>query len=393
MDLALSDAEIALEKTNYEISLVKQLCDVLKEMNNYQDLRKFVKEQVDKFDETNQRKGDAIELINYWIKFEYELIISEQPNKYYDAINLMVKVNSDYDANHQLLEEACIIAKRFKNIGQVREIEKRISQIDRDIKHEISALQKRMNRAHSNGNSSEANRQASIILAHGDSFDHINEMKNALRVLLQNLSTAKKYREIVHEFNRYENIGSIDSGCVSSFQRAEKELLVLEKEEIINQITANILNAEATLRKFVMKGFDDKEEDFLAFIEPKLKERQRSNFAQYDWVNAWQTNKKKALVDSPILEFSVLPQLKQILIWLINSNDKRFFPKQNITKPLLQKIINSLKDHAIIERNDVFHARAINFDMEKLQEYKADSNRLQRRSLELLECHEKPSYV
>lgn len=385
LDLALADAESALEHTNSAVLIAKQAASIYVDMEDYVGLRKFVKKQVELYNKSKSRVSDAVELLDLWCNVEHELIISDQGNRYFDAVNLYVKTTPDYDDKHQILESALIIAKRFQVIDKIGDLQTKLKRTGRDIQHQIPSLQKRMNKANFDGQLEESSKFASTILTHANPKVHLQEMKNALRVWLQNLSTNNEYEEIIHQYKRYQNVGALDEGCEKAFRRAEKEVMQQQKNKIIKQISSNLLNAEASLREFIMTCFYNSEENLFSFLRPLLRQKRENvqSDGQYDWINSWQINRKKSLSEMPILEFSVLPQIKQILIWMIARNSSVSMLSDKSIRTLCQEIINNLKHYTISHRNNTFHARVVHFELEKLYEYEVDSNRLSRTSAEI----------
>lgn len=151
-------------------------------------------------------------------------------------------------------------------------------------------------------------------------------------------------------------------------------------DTIIGEISQNLMNAENNLRSLIMVMFGNNENDFVNFI------RLKNQNNPLDWITHWQTNRNKSLKnDLPLIYYSDFSNLRRILEWVDDSHLRRANTQANISdiRTKIRKLSDNLKFYTIDERNETFHARVLQYDLNKLNEVLVDTNRLFKLTLEV----------
>lgn len=370
--IALNIAKNAIQNSDNDISIVIQTFDVYKFRKEFDNMRDFAKTYLSLYTSQN-KETDFIKLLRHWKSTEYLLLKDNEDNIYIEVVENLIKEEKDKEAKLQLLQEQLNIVKKIGLTVKIGSINSHISRIKNEIKSSIDYYVKQMNYYMSSRDLEKSQNFARIILNYSDNPHEINQQKNALRVLLQNLASKKEYDKILTYFDDYKHIGNNDENCLNTYNRALKEKLKAQRDEIISKITNNLINAENDIRKFILFCFDNKEENFLNFLNPILVSY------SYNWISSWELTRDKSLNNKlPLIYYSDFSNLRRIIEWL-NTNDlKRKFPKFNNTdfNTKLRKLTDNLKNYTVNERNETFHSRIAEYEIDRLNEVLVDTKRM-----------------
>lgn len=370
-NIALQLTDKALEKTNNDISILLQRINILKYLRKYDQMRKEAKSYLENY-EKEGRLDEILRLLRNWKNIEYNLVTNEniKPNSYFDAVEELISKESDLDIKIQLSREALNIAKRTKMANYIENFAEKIKLFERKIFRDMGTRIKNLNRHFNNKNFEEAKREAKKILnwIHDDD-ENIEYSINALRILLQILSSEKDFDRIIAVFEDYKEIGYRDKNCVDIYEKAKREKKKEEQQKLISEIMVNIQDIEFSLREIVMWSLDYEEEKLINLIRNKDKE---------DWIEQWKTTRDKSLKrDERLIHFSDLSHLRSLLSWTkpnclekIDENSTRFEAKE-----LLKKIIAYLENYISSERQESFHSRLYLYDNDQLNYFLVDTRR------------------
>jgi len=381
-NVALQTSEKALEKTNNDVSLVIQRINILKFQRKFDQLRNEVKHYLEIYDK-EQRRDEYLRLLRNWKSIEYTLIkeafeytlIKEafiQPEQYFEATEMLIEKEEDIEIKIQLCREALKVANKTGQVDKKNSFIRKIKYLEGKLVRSIPSRVKRLNWFVSNKNYDEAKREARKILswAHEDEeYEEYEEYsKNALRVLLQILSSEKDYDRVILTFEDYNKIGYRDEKCIDIYEKAKKEKKLEERREMISKIMVNIQDCETELRQLIMWSLDYEEERLLDLVKNNGKE---------EWIDEWQLTKNKSLKkDEALINYSNLSHIRSILAWVrpeiankVKDNSK------NEVKELLKIISAYLENYISQERNESFHSRLQLYEAEELNNFLVDTGR------------------
>lgn len=370
-NIALQLTEKAIEKTNNDVSLFLQRINILKFRRQFDQLREEVKRYLEIYDREG-RQDEYLRLLRNWKNIEYNLFkeTSSQPKYYFEAVEMLIEKESDIETKIQLCREALRISNKTGQVDKKRSFERKLKNLEDKAMRNIPLRTKKLNKLFNDKNYDEAKKEAKKILnwAYEDE-EHEEYSKNALRVLLQILSSEKDYDRIIFTFEEYKLIGFKDKNCVDIYEKAESEKKLKEKNEIIGKIMLNIQECEAKLRQLVMWSLDNKEEKLLELIKSKDKS---------EWIDQWQLTRNKALKkDEVLIHYSDLSQLRSVLSWVKSeiTNKIQDNSKKNQIRELLNYTVVYLEKYISPERNESFHSRLQLYEIEELNNFLVDTRR------------------
>ena len=371
--IALSIANNALEATNFDISIAMQTLDIYKFRKEHENMREFAKAILQRFD-NNNRKDDCLKFLSHWKSVEYNLLRDKLDNRYLDVIEKLIYIEPEKETLLELYKEELVVCGKLGLKDKVTDLKDKISRLEQKIKLSIFYHVKQMN-FHMSGHTRDtekAKAEAKKILTHADHKD-IEYRKSALRVMLQILATEQDYERIRLTFDEYNQIALQDRNCVDIYNKAQKDKLKKQKDALITEISQNLMNSENNLRSIIMLMFDNNEADFISFV------RAKSSTFTIDWVTNWQTNRNKSLKnDLPLIYYSDFSNLRKMLDWVDDSHLRRANPHINVfeVRSKVRKLSENLKFYTIDERNETFHSRVLQYDLNKLTEILVDTGRL-----------------
>lgn len=370
--IALDLSERALEKTNYDVSILIQKINLLKYKKEFETLRKTVLQFL-LFYEYDKRMEDYIRLLRNWKNIEHKLLNENLNNCYFDAIEKLIEKESDLEIKFQLLHEELNISKKLKMPQKTIKIKKEIDNISGRITKSINERTKKLNKLFNARKYEEAKSEARKILNWTKNDEkNIDCTKNALRVLLHILAKEEDYDRIIMTFDDFKEVGYKDDNCIDIYESAKKKKNQAEKDEIIKKIMLNISASESIIRDIIMKALNYEEIELQSILKEKDK---------IEWFEQWQNTKAKSLAkDAFLIYYSDLSQLRSILCWtkknileLSKNISLNFDLRENI-----KKIVALLEDYICKERNEAFHSRLSLLDISKLQEILVDTTRLKK---------------
>lgn len=370
-NIALQLTGKALEKTNNDISILLQKINILKYRRKFEDIRNEVNNYL-KLYEKEERYDDSLMLIRSWKNIEHKRVKDDnaKPNHYFAVLEILVEKENDLETKIQLLDEALKITKRTHSKDEESKFYKQKKNLENKIIRDMSSRVKQLNKLFNSKNYEEAKKEARKIL------NWINEDEknrdyatNALRVLLQILSSEKDYDRVIATFEDYRNIGYTDKNCVDVFEKAKKEKKIEEKQKLISEIMVNIQKCEVELRELIMWTLDYEEEKLFELVKDKGKE---------EWINQWQLTRAKSLKsDAMLIHFSDLSHLRSILSWIRPeiANKMSDSSTNYEVKEILKKIIAYLENYVNQERQESFHSRLQLYEREELYNFLVDTRR------------------
>ena len=372
-NIALQLSEKALEKTNNDVSLVIQRINILKFQRRFDQLRNEVKHYLEIYDK-EQRQDEYLRLLRNWKNIEYTLIKETfiHPEQYFEAVEMLIEKEDEIEIKIQLCREALKVADKAGQIEKKNSFIRKIKDLEGKLVRSIPSRVKKLNRFFNNKNYDEAKKEAKKILSwtYGDDEDEEYEeySKNALRVLLQILSSEKDYDRVILTFEDYNKIGYRDKNCIDIYEKAKKEKKLEEKREMISKIMVNIQDCETELRQLIMWSLDYEEERLLELVKDNGKE---------EWINEWQLTKNKSLKkDEALINYSNLSHIRSILAWVRPEiTNKVKDNSRNEVKDLLKIISAYLENYISQERNESFHSRLQLYEAEELNNFLVDTGR------------------
>ncbi len=380
--IALSISNNALEYTNFDVSIAMQTLDTYKFRKEYENMRNFAKSILEKYEKQN-RKDDHLKFLYHWKSAEYLLFRDKSDNNYIDVVEKLIITEPEKEAVLELYKEELSVCTKLGLREKVTELKEKISRLEQKIKLSIAYYVKQMNFYMSgySRDTEKAKTEAKKILTFADNKD-TEHRKNALRVLLQILATEQDYERIILTFEENSQISVQDKNCMDIYNKAQKDKLKKQMDMIISEISQNLMNAENNLRLVIMVMFGNNETDFMSFI------RLKNQNNPLDWVTHWQNNRNKSLKnDLPLIYYSDFSNLRRILEWIETEDGylRRANRQVNISdiRNKIRKLTDNLKFYTIDERNETFHARVLQYDLNKLNEVLVDTNRLFKLTLEV----------
>jgi tetratricopeptide (TPR) repeat protein len=370
-NIALQLTEKAIDRTNNDVSLVLQRINILKFQRRFDQMRDEIKHYLEIYDKEG-RQDEYLRLLRNWKNIEYNLFKETfiQPKYYFEAVEMLIEKESDIETRIQLCREALKISNKTGWVDQKESFKKKLKNLENKAIRDIPLRIRKLNKLFNDKNYDEAKREARKILnwAYEDE-EHEECSKNALRVLLQILSSEKDYDRVILTFEDYKLVGFKDKNCIDVYEKAKREKKLKERDEIIGKIMLNIQECEAKLRQLVMWSLDNKEEKLLELV----KSRNR-----LEWIDQWQLTKNKALKkDEALIHYSDLSHLRSILSWVkseINNKIQDNSKKDQIGE-LLNYTVVYLKKYISQERNESFHSRLQLYEIEELNDFLVDTRR------------------
>jgi len=370
-NIALQLTERAIEKTNNDVSLVIQRINILKFQRKFDQLRNEVKHYLEIYDK-EQRQDEYLRLLRNWKNIEYNFIkeASIQPKHYFEAIEMLIEKEGDIEIKIQLCREALNVANKTDQADKKSSFSRKIKNLESKATRDIPSRIKNLNRLFNNKNYDEAKKEARKILSWVYEDEEREEYsKNALRVLLQILSSEKDYDRVILTFEDYKKVGYKDQNCVNIYEKAKKEKKLEENRKIIGEVMLNIQECEAEIRQLIMWTLDYEEERLLELVKNKGKE---------EWIAQWQLTKNKSLKrDELLIHYSDLSHLRSMLAWIRPeiTNKIEDEAKKYEVKELLKKIVAYLENYISPERQESFHSRLQLYETEELNNFLVDTRR------------------
>jgi len=370
-NIALQLTERAIEKTNNDVSLVIQRINILKFQRKFDQLRNEVKHYLEIYDK-EQRQDEYLRLLRNWKNIEYNFIkeASIQPKHYFEAIEMLIEKEGDIEIKIQLCREALNVANKTDQADKKSSFSRKIKNLESKATRDIPSRIKNLNRLFNNKNYDEAKKEARKILSWVYEDEEREEYsKNALRVLLQILSSEKDYDRVILTFEDYKKVGYKDQNCVNICEKAKKEKKLEENRKIIGEVMLNIQECEAEIRQLIMWTLDYEEERLLELVKNKGKE---------EWIAQWQLTKNKSLKrDELLIHYSDLSHLRSMLAWIRPeiTNKIEDEAKKYEVKELLKKIVAYLENYISPERQESFHSRLQLYETEELNNFLVDTRR------------------
>jgi tetratricopeptide (TPR) repeat protein len=351
-DIAILLCEQALSHTNHDVSILNQLLNIYKYKQNWKQLRITAHSYLDIY-KKNNRVEDSIRLLRSWKQMELNLVKNGSDiQKYLEVSNKLIEIEEDKEIRLQIMREILnvVTKRRFHNL--IKTYREKIYILENKIRGSISSRVQLLNKLWNDKEYEKATSEARKILSWFDrnvTSDDIYEFKSALRVLLQILSSEKKFDSIVSTFEEYPSLGYNDDNSKQVYEKAKRSIIEEKREMDVKNISSNLQEAEINLRSIIMFTFNYQETELVPFLIAKGKQ---------DWVDQWSLNKRKSLKDNlEIIHFSDLSHIRSLYSWrksnLTNS-------MQGIAKPflpLLDSITSSLEHQISSKRNDTFHSR------------------------------------
>lgn len=370
-NIPLKIAKSAIEKTDYEISLVKQTFDVYKFQEKYNELRVFAKKMLDSYN-NNDRKDDWIKLLRHWKSAEYIFLKRKINSEYFSLVEQLISEETDREKKLNLLYEELNIAKKlFKGKKFLQNISIKIEQQKRAIENSINKYVKDMNFYNSGfkRDPEKSKKLAKFILQHSeDTKDiHLNQRMNALTVLLQSYSREGEFDKIISYYEMYQKVAVHSQNCIEIYNKAVKEKEQIEKDNLINNILFKLSESENRIRKFVMSCFNNNENVFLEFLKVRLVEN------NWDWIASWEVLRNRSVNKNRLIYYSDLEHLIYILTWLIHDLSK-YLKVKNISE--IENKINLLKleikHYETNKNNETFDYRLTFLEKESLNKIHLD---------------------
>ncbi len=369
-NIALEIIERALDKTNKDVSIVNQKINIYKYKKDFDMLRTVANQFLD-FYKLEKRTDDYIRLLRSWKNIEYKLVLEDKKSNYLKAADLLIEAENEPEIKLQILNEQLNIVRKIKLFDKEQSIKQKIKIIESNVLKTIGGRTKQLNSLFNQKKYDEAKSEARKILNWIRNDDKNEEHSiNALRVLLQILATEKDYQRIIITFEDYKHIGYKDNNCQNIYEKAIKEINKQKKDELIQKISINIQESEYELRIIILTSLNNDENKLRELLTEKGKK---------DWIEQWELTKAKSLSpDANIIHYSDISHLRSLLSWckekvLYLSKDSANKYKN---KELLKNIVAILEGYVNQERNETFHSRLQLFELERLEDFLADTRRL-----------------
>lgn len=371
-NIALELTEKALEKTNNDISILIQRINILKFRKNFDLLRQEVKHYLEVY-EKEKRIEETLRLLRNWKNIEHNLTkeMFTKPLYYFEAVNTLLEKEVDIEAKIQLSKEALKVARKTYQKHKIEEFVKKVKNLENKAIRDIPSRVKELNKFFNSKDYESAKKEARKILTwvyEDEEYDVYS--RNALRVLLQILSSEKDWQRVILTFEDYKKIAYTDKNCTNIYEKAKKEKKREENQKIIGEIMVNIQDCEAELRHLIVWSLDYDEERLLELVKNKNKE---------GWISQWKLTKDKSLKkDEMLIHYSDLAHLRSMLAWVrpeiinkIEDNSKSYEVKE-----VLKIIVAYLENYISIERHESFHSRLQLYKTEDLNKFLVDTRRI-----------------
>ena len=370
-NIALQLTEKALEKTNNDISILLQRINILKYLRKYDQIRKEVKSYLAIY-EKEERLDEILRLLRNWKHIEYNLVRSEnfKPDSYFEGLEKLINKETDLEIKIQLSREGLNVARRVNWRNYKEKFTRNIKLFEKKIFRDMGTRIKKLNKLFNSKNYEEVKKEARRILSWlQDNEENIEYSINALRVLLQILSSEKDFDRIILTFEDHKEIGYRDKNCIDIYEKAKKEKKREKQQKLISKIMFNIQEIELSIRKIVMWSLDYEEEKLFELVKSKDKK---------EWIEQWQLTRDKSLKkDEKLIHFSDLSHLRSLLAWIrpfclnkIEDNAVKFE-----TKETLKKIVAYLENYISPERQESFHSRLQLYESNELNIFLVDTQR------------------
>lgn len=371
-NIALQLTEKALEKTNKDVSILIQRINILKFRRYFDQLRQEVKYYL-KIYEKEQRQEEYLRILRNWKNIEYKLIkeMYVNPSYYFEAVENLIEKETDLEVKINFVNEALKIAKKSNQKDKEEKFFMKLKNLEDKAIRDVPFRVKNLNRLFNSKNYQQAKKEARKILnwINGDD-ENVEYALSALRVLMQILSSEKDYQRVILTFEDYKEIAYKDKNCVDIYEKAKREKIKEERQNIISNIMFNIQECELELRKLVLWTLDYEEEKLIQLVKAKGKD---------EWITQWQLVKDKSLnKDEMIIHYSDLAHLRSILSWvrpeIINKIDDS--SKVYVLKETIKKIVAYLENYISQERQESFHSRLQLYNTEELNKFLVDTKRM-----------------
>lgn len=371
-NIALQLIDKALEKTNNDISIALQKISILKYKKDFDKMRLDIKNFLSLY-QKEERTEEYLRLLRNWKNIEYNLIkenLLRTDNFYFKAIDNLIEKEPELETKIQLANEAKRIAIKLDCREELKKYENLVNKLEKSILRNIPSMTKELNKMFNNKNYYEAKKEARKILSWFSEDDvNLEFFKNALRVLLQILSSEKDYDRVILTFEDYKSLGYSDKNCIDIYKKAQKEKDRKEKEKIISEILTNIQNIEVDLRKIIMIALNNDDNQLMELVEEHGKP---------EWIEQWKLVRDKSLKkDEAIIHYSDLSHLRSILSWIKNNliNQIETNISRHEAKDIIKKIVAQLEEYISQERNESFHSRLNLYNLEELNNFLVDTRR------------------
>ena len=369
-NIALQLTEKALEKTNNDVSILNQRINILKYLKQMDQMRNEIKYYLNKYDEEN-RLEDNLRLLRNWKNIEYNLLKENlmNPTHYFEAVDNLIKKESDIEIKIQLSREALKVAEKTSDHKHNTHFEILVDRFEKKALRDIPSRTKELNKLFSSKKYEEAKKEARKILSFVEDEEQYEEYaKNALRVLLQVLTKEKDYERIKVVFEDYITIGYKDKICTEIYKKSKKEIMLKEKNELIKEILYNIQECEFEIRKMIMWSLDDNENNLIELVKSKGKE---------EWINQWRITKSKSLKkDEILIWYTDLSQLRSLLAWTKNDFiNKVTASNRYAVRESIKRIVAYIENYINYERNESFHSRLQLYEISELKNFLVDTQR------------------
>ncbi len=367
-NIALNIIDQALAKTNNDVSIVLQKVNILKYLNKFKELRNLINEKLT-FYRKEGRKEDFLRLLRNWKNIEYRFLKEGKESNYFSVVEKLINNEEEKEIKLQLLGEELKMAVKMGKRSDVIQIRSEIRKIEKSIIRSINGRIRNLNNLFNSRKYKEAKKEARKILNWVyDDEENKKYAKNALRVLLQILSSENEYDRIILTFEDYKEIGYLDKNCEDIYTKAKKEKENIIKKNIIDNILFNIQQIETNLREIVMWALDYDENELEMLIKSKGKEK---------WIEQWELTRNKSLKDSlNLLYYSDLSHLRSILSWVRPIIIRKLQYHKYDIKNILKHIVAYLEDYISAERNEAYHSRLQLFTAKELDYILLDTKKM-----------------
>jgi hypothetical protein len=381
-DVAILLCEKALQNTNFDVSILNQMLNIYKFKQNYLSLRNTAEKYLEMYLK-HERKEDAIRLLRFWKQVEYSLAKNgSRKTKYIETSEKLVELEEDKEIKLQIMREMLKLFLKNKDFHRVNTYKNRISSLENKIRGSISSRVQLLNRLLNNKEHEKAVPEARKILTwynETDVKEDFYEFQNALRVLLQILSTEGKFELIIRTFEDYPSLGYGDENCAQVYAKAKRAVLMEKRELAVKKISANLQEAEINLRSIIMFTFEYDENQLITLINIKNKQ---------EWVEQWKLSKNRSLKEVGIIHFSDLSHIRALYSWQKSKIMDQIKQNAKHLSDLIESITYFLEKHISNERNDAFHSRLQleEYSDEEIYRIDADTGRFNEYTKKIIEA-------
>jgi len=367
-NIALDIIDKALESTNNDVSIFLQKISIYKFKEKFEEMRNEIEDKISLY-EKEGRKEDYLRLLRNWKNIELKLFKDGKRNEYFKVVEKLINKEEDKEARLQLLREELRVARKVKDSACIKKTSARIKKLENSIMNSMNGRIKSLNKLFNNKRYEEAKKEARKILNWiYDDKENIEFAKNALRILLQILASEHDYERIIVTFEDFKEIGYKDENCINIYEKSIKEKEIIQKDEIIKQISSNIQHIELNLREIIMWSLDYDEEKLKSLVTQKGKK---------EWLEQWKNIKSKSLKrDESLIHYSDLAHLRSLLNWTKPLIIREAINSKHEVAEKVKKLVAYLEDYVSKERNETFHSRLQLYDFDKLNWTLVDTERL-----------------